>query len=110
LVSHTRRDSGTINTDLKENKKKNQSKKQSQNQSKNPEKEIIHREKERKGNQHTQRIVPAIAFIFADISAQKKKKHLKTNSQQAGLFIIFSASKAAEKTKGTRRQVNTEGR
>jgi hypothetical protein len=57
--------------------KKNQSKKQSQNQSKNPEKEIIHREKERKGNQHTQRIVPAIAFIFADISAQKKKNTSK---------------------------------
>jgi hypothetical protein len=32
-------------------------------------KEIIHREKERKGIQYTQRIVPAIAFISADVPA-----------------------------------------
>jgi hypothetical protein len=30
-------------------------------------KEIIHREKERKGIQYTQRIVPAITFISADV-------------------------------------------
>jgi hypothetical protein len=41
---------------------------------------------------------------------KQRKPRIKTNSQQADLFIIFSVSKAAEKTKGTRRQVNTEGR
>jgi len=77
---------------------------------KNPEgekksrREIIHREKERKGNHHTQIIVPAIAFISADIHAQKKTP--KTNSQQAG--IIFLVLKAYEKTKGKHRQVSTE--
>jgi hypothetical protein len=54
-----------------------------QKQSKNPEKEIIHREKERKGNQHTQRIVPAIAFISADIPAQKIKHPKQTHSRPA---------------------------
>ena len=41
---------------------------------------------------------------------KQQKPRIKTNSQQAGLFIIFSVSKAAEQTKGARRQVNIEGR
>jgi hypothetical protein len=48
----------------------------------------------------------AIAFVPAD----KENPRIKTNSQQAGLFIIFLASKAAKKTKGKRRQVSIEGR
>jgi len=73
---------------------------------KKPGREIIHREKERKGNHHTQIIVPAIAFISANTHAQKKTP--KTNSQQAD--IIFLVLKVAEKTKGKHRQVSTEGR
>jgi hypothetical protein len=41
---------------------------------------------------------------------KQRKPRIKTNSQQASLFITFSASKVAEKTKGTRRQVSAEGR
>jgi hypothetical protein len=41
---------------------------------------------------------------------KQRKPRIKTNSQQASLFITFSALKVAEKTKGTRRQVSAEGR
>jgi hypothetical protein len=89
-----RKQRGTKKTRRKETERTNQTKKNT--------------EKRRKSEGATHRgvLVFAIAFVPAD----KERPRIKTNSQQAGLFIIFLVSKAAEKTKRKRRQVSTEGR
>jgi len=81
-----------------------------QKQSKKTQREIIHRDKKRKGNQHTQIIVLAVAFISADTLAQKKKTP-KTNSQQASIiFLVLKATEKKRKTQTSKHRRKSKGK
>ena len=88
-------------------KRQNQSKKEEEKAKKPRAKKRIHRGKERKGILHAHRIIPAIAFISADIPAQKKKTP-KTITESRHLHFIPGAAErikhSGTKAKRSRRK------